>query len=83
MIYEMSNKLDQQNIAQYGKAQGTLLLKKWLPNVNRTRNLFIIDSYEEFKKIADKLPEVFSCRADAKTGDNPTWRCRGEICQEI
>lgn len=74
MLYEMNNKLDEPNIAKYGKAQGTVLLKKWLPNINRTKNLFVIDSYEEFKKIEEKLPEVFSLRADAKTGEQPTLR---------
>lgn len=50
------------------------LNKKLLPDISRTKNLFIIDSYEEFKKIEDKLPEVFSLRADAKTGEQPTLR---------
>ena len=74
MLYEMNNKLDEKNIAKYGKAQGTVLLKKWLPNINRTKNLFVIDSYEEFKKMEDKLPQMFSLRADAKTGEKPTLR---------
>ena len=74
MLYEMNNKLDEPNIAKYGKAHGTVLLKKWLPNINRTKNLFVIDSYEEFKNIEEKLPEVFSLRADAKTGEQPTLR---------
>jgi len=74
MLYEMNNELDENNIAQYGKAQGTVLLKKFLPDINRTKNLFIVDSYEDFKKIENKLPEVFSLRADAKTGEQPTLR---------
>jgi len=74
MLYEMNNKSDEKNIAKYGKAQGTVLLRKWLPDINRTKNLFVFDSYEEFKKIEEKLPEVFSLRADAKTGEQPTLR---------
>ena len=74
MLYEMNNKSDERNIAQYGKAQGTVLLRKWLPSISRTNNLFVFDSYEEFKRIQDKLPEVFSLRADARTGEQPTLR---------
>lgn len=80
MLYEMNNNSDEKNIAQFGKAQGTVLLKKWLPNINRTKNLFIIDSYDEFKKIEHKLPNIFSLRADAKTGEQPTLRNRRKIC---
>ncbi len=57
MLYEMNKKSDEKDIAKYGKAQGTVLLKKLLPDISRTKNLFIIDSYEEFKKIEDKLLE--------------------------
>lgn len=57
MLYEMNKKSDEKDIAKYGKAQGTVLVKKLLPDISRTKNLFIIDSYEEFKKIEDKLLE--------------------------
>lgn len=76
MLYEMSKPSDQKFIEQYGKAYGTVLLHKWLPDISRTKNLFVIDSLEDFKKIENELPEVFSCRADAKTGSPPTLRCR-------
>lgn len=82
MLYEMNNPKDQYHIAQYGKAYGTVLLHKWLPQISKTKNLFIIDSYEEFKKIEDKLPEVFTCRADAKTGEPATLRRRGSFCKK-
>ena len=82
MLYEMNKKSDEKDIAKYGKAQGTVLLKKLLPDISRTKNLFIIDSYEEFKKIEDKLPEVFSLRADAKTGEQPTLRSLRNICKK-
>lgn len=45
MLYEMNKKSDEKDIAKYGKAQGTVLLKKLLPDISRTKNLFIIDSY--------------------------------------
>ena len=83
MLYEMSNVSDQKYIEKYGKAYGTVLLHKWLPDISKTKNLFVLDSYEEFKKIEDKLPEVFTCRADAKTGDPPTLRNRREFCKKI
>ena len=44
-----------------------MLLDRYLPRIE-------FDSYEDFKKIEDKLPEVFSLRADAKTGEQPTLR---------
>ena len=74
MLYERNNLSDILYISQDGKAYGTVLLKRWLPNINKTKNMFIIDSYEEFKRIEDKLPEIFTCRADAKIGDPPTLR---------
>lgn len=74
MLYEMNNPLDLPNIEKYGKAYGTVLLHKWLPSISRTKNLFVLDSYDEFKKIQDKLPEIFACRADAKEGEPPTLR---------
>ena len=70
----MGNKQDERYIAQYGKAYGTVLLAKWLPSISRTKSLFILDSYEDFKKIEEQLPEVFTCRADAKVGEPPTLR---------
>ena len=77
MLYEMNNEKDQRYIQQFGKAYGIVLLKKWLPDISKTKNLFVLDSYEEFKKIEDKLPEVFSCRADAKTGEKATLGVEG------
>ncbi len=82
MLYEMSNPSDQKFIEQYGKAYGTVLLNRWLPEVSRTKNLFVIDSFEEFKKIENELPEVFSCRADAKTGSPPTLRSRRQLYEK-
>ncbi len=80
MLYEMNNPKDMPYIEQYGKAYGTVLLHKWLPKISKTKNLFVLDSYEEFKKIEEKLPDVFSCRADAKTGEPPTLRSRRKFC---
>lgn len=77
MLYEMGKPEDEQNISQYGKAYGTVLLHKWLSNISKIKNLFLLDSYDEFKKIEDKLPEIFTCRADAKIGEPPTLRSRG------
>ena len=37
---------------------------------------------EEFKKIENELPEVFSCRADAKTGSPPTLRSRRQLYEK-
>lgn len=82
MLYEMTNPKDQYYIEQYGKAFGTVLLHKWLPEISKTKKLFVLDSYEEFKKIEDKLPEVFTCRADAKTGERVTLRSRGSFCKK-
>ncbi len=79
MLYEMHNQSDERHIAQYGKAYGTVLLSKWLPSLSKTKNLFVLDSYEEFEKIADQLPDVFTCRADAKVGEPATLRSRGEF----
>ena len=83
MLYEMNNPSDKKYISQYGKAYGTVLLSNWLPDISRTKNLFVLDSYEEFEKIEDKLPEIFSCRADAKVGDPPTLRSRRKFCKKI
>ncbi len=80
MLYEMQNPKDIPYIKQYGKAYGTVLLHEWLPEISKTKNLFVLDSFEEFKKIEAKLPEVFTCRADAKTGENPTLRSRRQLC---
>ena len=82
MLYEMQKKSDLPYIKKYGKAYGTVLLHEWLPDISRTKNLFVLDSYEEFKKIEEKLPEVFSCRADAKTGEPATLRSRRKFCYE-
>lgn len=82
MLYEMNKAIDQPYIEKYGKAYGTVLLHRWLPHISRTKNLFVIDSYEEFKKIESRLPEVFTCRADAKTGEFPTLRSRRKLCKE-
>ncbi len=81
MLYEMNNPKDIPYIKKYGKAYGTVLLHEWLPQISKVRNLFILDSYEEFKKIEDKLPELFTCRADAKTGEKPTLRSRRTFCK--
>jgi len=81
MLYDMNNPSDQLNISQFGKAYGTVLLNKWLPNISKTKNMFVLDSYEDFQKIEDRLPEIFSCRADAKTGAPPTLRNRRELCK--
>ena len=35
-----------------------------------------------FKKIENELPEVFSCRADAKTGSPPTLRSRRQLYEK-
>lgn len=80
MLYDMNNPSDQLQIAKFGKGYGTLLLNKWLPNISRTKNMFVIDSYEEFEKIVERLPDKFICRADAKTGYSPTLRCRRTVC---
>lgn len=82
MLYEMSITKDIPQIKQYGKAYGTVLLHKWLPNISRTKNLFVFDSYEEYKKIEDKLPDIFSCRADAKTGEPATLRSGRQFYEE-
>lgn len=82
MLYNMQNPNDQRNIAKYGKAYGTVLLHKWLPNICRTRNLFVFDSYEDYKKIEEQLPEIFVCRADAKVGDIPTFRVEGTLMRK-
>lgn len=80
MLYEMGKTEDETYIAQYGKAYGTVLLHRWLPDISKTKKMFVLDSYDEFKKIEDELPEVFTCRADAKTGEQATLRSRGEFC---
>ncbi len=77
MLYSMKNPEHQRYIAQYGKAYGTTLLHRLLPDICRARNLFVFDSYEEFEKIEDQLPEVFALRADAKKGEMPTFRVEG------
>ena len=81
MLYEMKKTSDQPFIEQYGKAYGTVLLHKWLPNASRTKNLFVVDSYEEFKKMEDKLPEKFAIRADAKIGESHIRNTR-RYCQQ-
>lgn len=82
MLYEMHNQSDEKYISQYGKAYGTVLLSKWLPSISKTKNLFVLDSYDEFRKIEDKLPEIFTCRADAKTGEPATLRSRRKFCKK-
>lgn len=82
MLYRMDKKEDIMYIAQYGKAYGTVLLQKLLPKINKTKNLFVLDSYEEFKKIENELPEVFTCRADAKTGEKATLRVEGNFVKK-
>lgn len=82
MLYEMGNPKDDSHIRKYGKAYGTVLLHKWLPKISKTKQLFVLDSYEDFLKIQDKLPEVFTCRADAKTGEPATLRSRREFCKK-
>lgn len=76
------NKDDEQYIAKYGKAYGAVLLAKWLPNINRTRNLFVLDSYEDFLLIEDKLPDIFIVRADAKTGEPATLGVEGNFVRK-
>ena len=80
MLYKLSNPEDSRYIAQYGKAYGTVLLHKWLPEISKTKKLFVLDSYEEFKEIEDELPEIFACRADAKAGEPATLRSRRTFC---
>lgn len=82
MLYEMHKPADEKYIAQYGKAYGTVLLSKWLPQISKTKNLFILDSYDEFKKIENRLPEIFTCRADAKTGEPATLGVEGNFVRK-
>ena len=82
MLYQMGRQGDSKHIAQYGKAYGTVLLHEWLPEISKTKNLFVLDSYDEFKKIEAELPEVFTCRADAKTGEPATLGVEGNFVRK-
>lgn len=81
MLYEMNNPKDKISIKQYGKAYGVVLMKKWLPNASKIKNLFVLDSYDEFKKIEDRLPEKFSVRADSKIGE-PHLKIQGNVIEK-
>ena len=82
MLYDLKNPEDIPYIKQYGKAYGTVLLREWLPKVSRTRNLFLLDSYEDFMRIKDKLPDMFIIRADAKIGKPATLGVEGNFARK-
>ena len=82
MLYELNKPEDLPQIKKYGKAYGTALLREWLPGICKTNNLFIVDSEAEFKKVQDRLPEIFICRADAKTGEAPTLGVEGCVIKK-
>ena len=81
MFLDIHNPQDRIMIAQYGKAYGTVLLQKWLPEICRTRNLYVFDGADvdefNYKKMEENLPEIFSVRADAKTGEPATLGVEG------
>lgn len=82
MLYDLGNPTDIPYIKQYGKAYGTVLLREWLPKISRTRNLFVLDSYDDFMQIKDKLPDMFIIRADAKIGEQPTLGVEGNFVRK-
>jgi hypothetical protein len=79
MLLEMNNKDDFSKIRKYGKAYGVYLLKYLLPKICDITNFYIFDSYDEYKKIEDKLPNKFILRGDAIEGEKPTLGVRGGV----
>lgn len=77
MLYKMSNYKDINKILKYGKARGKYLLHMLLPNLSDINELYVLESYEDYLKIASELPEKVILRADAELGKAPTLGVRG------
>ena len=72
MIYKMNNNSDIHKILKYGKARGAYMLHTLLPSLSDVNNLYVLNSYEDYKQIVLELPSKVILRADAEIGTPPT-----------
>lgn len=77
MIYKMNNNSDIHKILKYGKARGAYMLHTLLPSLSDVNNLYVLNSYEDYKQIVLELPSKVILRADAEIGTPPTLGIRG------
>jgi hypothetical protein len=81
MIIDMNNPKDQQKINQLQKASGVKLIQKYLPHLCVQKQVFSVNTIEEWRQIKDKLPQTVTIRTDNRIG-NPIPEMAGITCEK-
>ncbi len=68
MILDIKNPKDTPYFKQLQKASGISLISEYLPHLSFMKQLYVVNTIEEWKQIQDKLPELVTVRVDAKNG---------------
>lgn len=68
MILDMYDAKDNSSINQLKKSKGIKLIKKYLPHIDANKQVYIVNSVEEWDEIKDRFPDIMTCRTDTKVG---------------
>lgn len=79
MIINMHNPNDNKYFNMLQKARGIKLISKYLPDLTVHKQLYVINTIEEWNKIKDKFPETVTIRTDNKNG-SPIPNIGGTTC---
>lgn len=68
MILNMNNPDDSKHFNMLQKGKGIKLISKYLPHLSVHKQLYVVNTIEEWNQIKDKLPETVTIRTDSKNG---------------
>lgn len=70
MILNMDNPQDQRYFSTLQKGRGIQLISKYLPKLLVQKQVYAVNTIEEWNQIKDKLPEIVTIRVDNKNGNS-------------
>lgn len=81
MIINMNEQNDSKYFNMLQKARGIKLISKYLPNLSVHKQLYVVNTIEEWNKIKDKFPETVTVRTDSRNG-RPIPNIGGTTCKK-
>lgn len=69
MILNIDNNQDLKHINTLQKCRGVQLISKYLPDLVVQKQLYVVNTIEEWNQIKEKLPQIVTIRVDNKKGE--------------
>lgn len=69
MYIDIKNNENTQGIKELKKLTGIRLITEFLPSIDCTKQIYVIEDLEDWEKIKDQFTDIVTCRTDNKIGE--------------